>query len=60
MMKDARPKDVEQMSLLELATLQANVMDELMAGKITLQEADIISETAEERMKSIKREFSTH
>jgi hypothetical protein len=60
MIKGAQPKDVKQMSLLELATLQAKVMDRLMAGKMTLQEADIISETAEERMRSIKREFSAH
>jgi hypothetical protein len=60
MVKNARSKDVEQMSLLELATLQANIMDWIMAGKITPQEADVISDTAEKRMRSLKRELGAH
>jgi hypothetical protein len=60
MVKNAQPGDIKQISLLELATLQANLMDRLMAGKITLQEADAISDKAEKQMKSIKRELSAH
>jgi len=60
MVKNAQSKDVEQMSLLELATLQANVMDWIMAGIITPREADVISNTAEKRMRSLKRELGAH
>ena len=59
-MNIVQAKDVEQMSLLELAALQAAVMDELMAGNITLQEADVISDSAEKRMRSIKRGLGAH
>jgi hypothetical protein len=58
--KNVQQKDVEQMSLIELAALQANVMDRVLAGKITPQEADVISDTAERRMRSLKRELSAH
>ena len=44
----------------QVAALQANVMDRVIAGKITPQEADVISDTAERRMRSLKRVLSAH
>ena len=60
MMQNVQIKEVGQMSLIELAILQANVMDWIMAGKITSREAAVISDSAEKRMKSLQRELSAH
>jgi hypothetical protein len=58
MVKNVQSKDVEQMTLIELATLQANVMDRVIAGEITPLEADVISNRAERRMRLLKQELS--
>jgi hypothetical protein len=60
MLKNDQLIDVEQMSLLELSVLQDDVMGQLMAGKITQQEAEAIVDKAEKQMRSIKRQLGAH
>ena len=60
MLKNDQLIRVEQMALLELSVLQDDVMGQLIAGKITQQDAEAIVDKAEERMRSIKRELSAH
>jgi hypothetical protein len=60
MLKNDRLTDVEQMSLLDLSILQDDVMCKLIAGKITPEEAAAVSDRAEKRIRSIKRQLSAH
>ena len=60
MLKNDQLTDVEQMSLLELSVLLDDVMGQLLAGKITQQEAEAIVDKAEKQMRSIKRQLAAH
>ena len=58
--KDDPVADIEKMSLSELAALEADVIRQVAAGTIAPQEANAISNGAEERMRTLKREVSSH
>ena len=52
--------DIEKMSLSELAALEADVVRQVTADPIASQEAHDISDEAENRMRTLKREISAH
>jgi hypothetical protein len=58
--KDDPAANVERMSLSELAALEADVVREVSAGTIAPREADTVPDEAEERMRALKREISSH
>jgi hypothetical protein len=58
--KDDRVGDIERMSLSELAALEADVVSPVAAGAMASQEANVMADEAEERMRALKREVSSH
>ena len=52
--------DIEKMSLSELAALEADVIRQVTAGPIASQQAHDTSDEAENRMRTLKREISSH
>ena len=58
--KDDPVADIEKMSLSELAALEADVVRQVTAGTIAPQETTAISDEAEKRARTLKREVSSH
>jgi hypothetical protein len=58
--KDHQVADMEKMSLSELAALEADVIHQVTADTIALQELNTVSDEAEKRKIALKREISAH
>ena len=58
-MSDDIAKIIDELSLPELATLQADLLAQVAAGKMTPEQANSISAIVEKRIEAIRREISS-
>ncbi|SFI62762.1 hypothetical protein [Bradyrhizobium sp. Gha] len=60
MSDDAVAKIIDEMSLPELVTLQADLLAQVASGKMTPEQANAISAIVEKRIEAVRRETRSH